>query len=65
MLIIEITDIRKENLPVSRTSSISEKASIISRMAKMGQSILPKRSLSSATDSEDTEVFIITITLNI
>lgn len=59
MLIIEITDIRtqEENSPASK-SSTSEKAAIISRMAKMGQSILPKMPLPSTTDSEDTEVLI-------
>ncbi|XP_011251982.1 FK506-binding protein 15 isoform X1 [Camponotus floridanus] len=56
MLIIEITDIRipEENLPTLKTST-SGKASIISRMAKMGQPILPKMTLPSTTDSEDTE----------
>lgn len=61
MLIIEITDIRipEENLPTPKIST-SGKAAIISRMAKMGQSILPKVTLPSTTDSEDTEVFIFT-----
>jgi len=56
MLIIEITDIRAQevNAPAPK-SSTSEKAAIISRMAKMGQSILPKMPLPSTTDSEDTE----------
>ncbi|KAL6267771.1 hypothetical protein P5V15_000840 [Pogonomyrmex californicus] len=56
MLIIEVTDIRmqEENIPSSK-SSTSGKAAIISRMAKMGQSILPKMPLPSTTDSEDTE----------
>ncbi|XP_012230051.1 FK506-binding protein 15 [Linepithema humile] len=56
MLIIEIMDIRvpEENPPASK-SSTSEKAAIISRMAKMGQSILPKMPVLSTTDSEDTE----------
>ncbi|XP_071633016.1 FK506-binding protein 15 isoform X1 [Temnothorax longispinosus] len=56
MLIIEITDIRvqEENSPAPK-SSTSDKAAIISRMAKMGQSILPKMPLPSTTDSEDTE----------
>ncbi|XP_011873120.1 PREDICTED: FK506-binding protein 15 [Vollenhovia emeryi] len=56
MLIIEITDIRaqEDNSPATK-SSMSEKAAIISRMAKMGQSILPKMPLPSTTDSEDTE----------
>lgn len=57
MLIIEIMDIRapEENPPVSKSSS--GKAAIISRMAKMGQSILPKMPVLSTTDSEDTEVY--------
>lgn len=61
MLIIEITDIRvqEENPPAPKSSS--GKASIISRMAKMGQSILPKMPLPSTTDSEDTEVLIFSI----
>ncbi|XP_050445931.1 FK506-binding protein 15 isoform X2 [Cataglyphis hispanica] len=56
MLIIEVTDIRipEENVPISKIST-SGKAAIISRMAKMGQSILPKMALPSTTDSEDTE----------
>lgn len=58
MLIIEITDIRvlEDNSPIPKVST-SGKASIISRMAKMGQSILPKIPLPSTTDSEDTEVY--------
>lgn len=61
MLIIEVTDIRipEENVPISKIST-SGKAAIISRMAKMGQSILPKMAIPSTTDSEDTEVFIFT-----
>lgn len=61
MLIIEVTDIRipEENVPISKIST-SGKAAIISRMAKMGQSILPKMALPSTTDSEDTEVFLFT-----
>ncbi|XP_012536637.1 FK506-binding protein 15 isoform X7 [Monomorium pharaonis] len=56
MLIIEITDIREqEKDPLVPKNSTSGKAAIISRMAKMGQSILPKMSLPSTTDSEDTE----------
>ncbi|KAL0114545.1 hypothetical protein PUN28_011680 [Cardiocondyla obscurior] len=58
MLIIEIIDIQiqEETLPVSLPKSLaSEKAAIISRVAKMGQSILPKIPLHSTTDSEDTE----------
>lgn len=60
MLIIEIIDIRisEEDTPVSKVAT-SGKASIISRMAKMGQSILPKIPLTSTTDSEDTEVLIL------
>ncbi|XP_018045984.1 PREDICTED: FK506-binding protein 15 isoform X1 [Atta colombica] len=56
MLIIEITDIRvqEENSPIPKNLT-SGKAAIISRMAKMGQSILPKMPLPSTTDSEDTE----------
>lgn len=56
MLIIEIIDVRtsEENPPTSKMSS--GRAAIISRMAKMGQSILPKMPLPSTTDSEDTEV---------
>lgn len=55
MLIIEITDIQvpEEKPPLPKLTS--GKASIISRMAKMGQSILPKMPLPSTTDSEDTE----------
>lgn len=62
MLMIEITDIRAQevNTPAPK-SSTSEKAAIISRMAKMGQSILPKMPLPSTTDSEDTEVLIFSI----
>jgi len=64
MLIIEITDIRvqKEN-PLASKSSTSGKAAIISRMAKMGQSILPKMPLPSTTDSEDTEVLLLTFSI--
>ncbi|EFN85323.1 hypothetical protein EAI_16007 [Harpegnathos saltator] len=56
MLIIEIIDIQvpEDDLSVPKVST-SGKASIISRMAKMGQSILPKMPLPSTTDSEDTE----------
>jgi len=52
MLIIEITDIRvqKEN-PLASKSSTSGKAAIISRMAKMGQSILPKMPLNNCSCS--------------
>lgn len=61
MLIIEVTDIKipEENVPIPKILT-SGKAAIISRMAKMGQSILPKMTLPSTTDSEDTEVFIFT-----
>lgn len=56
-MIIEITDIRTpEKHPPASKPSVSGKAAIISRMAKMGQSILPKMPLPSTTDSEDTEV---------
>ncbi|XP_039308363.1 FK506-binding protein 15 isoform X2 [Solenopsis invicta] len=56
MLIIEITDIQaQEENPLTPKSSTSGKAAIISRMAKMGQPILPKMPLPSTTDSEDTE----------
>lgn len=60
MLIIEITDIRvqEENSSIPKNLT-SGKAAIISRMAKMGQSILPKMPLPSTTDSEDTEVLIL------
>ncbi|XP_011332114.1 FK506-binding protein 15 isoform X2 [Ooceraea biroi] len=56
MMIIEVTDIRspEKHPPVSKPPT-SGKAAIISRMAKMGQSILPKLPLPSTTDSEDTE----------
>lgn len=60
MLIIEITDIRAPEDHSSKVST-SGKASIISRMAKMGQSILPKLPLPSTTDSEDTEVSLLFI----
>lgn len=62
MLIIEITDIQiQEENSSAPKSSMSEKAAIISRMAKMGQSILPKMPLPSTTDSEDTEVLVFSI----
>ncbi|KYQ60611.1 hypothetical protein ALC60_00236 [Trachymyrmex zeteki] len=56
MLIIEITDIRvqEENSSIPKNLTSGNPA-IISRMAKMGQSILPKMPLPSTTDSEDTE----------
>lgn len=55
---IEITDIacpEPAQMPSSNLTTSSGKASIISRMARMGQSILPKLPSSTATDSEDTE----------
>ncbi|KAK0080924.1 hypothetical protein PV325_013084 [Microctonus aethiopoides] len=55
---IEITDIARSEpaqMPSSNLITSSGKASIISRMARMGQSILPKLPSSTATDSEDTE----------
>ncbi|KAK0179286.1 hypothetical protein PV327_005051 [Microctonus hyperodae] len=55
---IEITDIARPEpaqMPSSNLITSSGKASIISRMARMGQSILPKLPSSTATDSEDTE----------
>lgn len=62
MLIIEIIDVRvqEEKSPAPK-SSTSEKAAIISRMARMGQSILPKMPTLSTTDSEDTEVIFFII----
>ncbi|XP_046590695.1 FK506-binding protein 15 isoform X2 [Neodiprion lecontei] len=42
-------------LQTTKTPDVSQKATIISRMAKMGQSILPKLPTSTTTDSEDTE----------
>ena len=58
---IEITDIRSSKeakVPEVKSSVSSGKAAILSRMAKMGQNILPKTSISTttSTDSEDTEV---------
>ncbi|XP_076750201.1 FK506-binding protein 15 [Xylocopa sonorina] len=54
LLEIEIIDIQTpDETAVSKIPS--GKASIISRMAKMGQSILPKLPMSTTTDSEDTE----------
>ncbi|CAK9813459.1 FK506-binding protein 15 [Anthophora plagiata] len=56
LLEIEIVDIQTPE-ETNRCPKIgSGKASIISRMAKMGQSILPKLPSSSTTESEDTEV---------
>lgn len=43
-------------IPDTKSPISSSKAAIISRMAKMGQSILPKTSISTTTDSDDTEV---------
>ncbi|CAD1479282.1 unnamed protein product, partial [Heterotrigona itama] len=54
LLEVEIIDIQTFELSHLHKTS-SDKASIISRMAKMGQSILPKLP-SSTTDSEDTEI---------
>ncbi|XP_046738899.1 FK506-binding protein 15-like isoform X2 [Diprion similis] len=42
-------------LSTTKTPEVCQKATIISRMAKMGQSILPKLPTSTTTDSEDTE----------
>ncbi|XP_053990328.1 FK506-binding protein 15-like isoform X1 [Hylaeus volcanicus] len=55
LLEIEIIDIhaREEITHVHKTTS--DKASIISRMAKMGQSMFPKTPTNITTDSEDTE----------
>ncbi|KAG7188167.1 hypothetical protein KM043_013385 [Ampulex compressa] len=56
MLEIEVTDIKTpDTTPPLPKFSVSDKASIISRMAKMGQSMLPKLPTSITTDSEDTE----------
>ncbi|XP_046472968.1 FK506-binding protein 15 isoform X2 [Neodiprion pinetum] len=46
-------------LQTTKTPDVSQKATIISRMAKMGQSILPKLPTSTTTDSEDTEEEVI------
>ncbi|XP_031828608.1 FK506-binding protein 15 isoform X2 [Nomia melanderi] len=56
MLEIEITDIQSKKEVTQLHNVTSNKASIISRMAKMGQSMLPKIPVSHPTDSEDTEV---------
>lgn len=56
---IEIVDIVKneeKNPPAFKPAVSSGKAAILSRMAKMGQSMLPKVPTSTTTDSEDTEV---------
>lgn len=58
VLEIEIMNIQRAKemkIPEAESSISSSKASIISRMAKMGQSILPKTSISTTTDSDDTE----------
>ncbi|CAL7949382.1 unnamed protein product [Xylocopa violacea] len=55
LLEIEIIDIQTPD-ETAASKVPSGKASIISRMAKMGQSILPKLPVSTTTDSEDTEV---------
>uniref|UniRef100_A0ABM1IA87 FK506-binding protein 15 n=1 Tax=Polistes dominula TaxID=743375 RepID=A0ABM1IA87_POLDO len=53
---IEVTDIQELEEQFSLTKPIvSGKALLLSRMAKMGQSILPKMQTSTTTDSEDTE----------
>ncbi|XP_043256554.1 FK506-binding protein 15-like isoform X1 [Colletes gigas] len=55
LLEIEIIDIQPQaEIPYSDKIT-SDKASIISRMAKMGQSMLPKTPTTTTTDSEDTE----------
>lgn len=59
IMVIEVMDIvrSEDKNPVSIKPTISTgKASILSRMAKMGQSMLPKVPTSTTTDSEDTEV---------
>lgn len=52
---IEITDIQIPEETVQLHKTTSGKASIISRMAKMGQSMLPRIPTATTTDSEDTE----------
>ncbi|XP_057326553.1 FK506-binding protein 15 [Microplitis mediator] len=52
---IEVLDITKEIKNIPSPKPPTGKASLISRMAKMGQSILPKVPTSTTTDSEDTE----------
>ncbi|KAH0564530.1 FK506-binding protein 15 [Cotesia glomerata] len=52
---IEVVDIIPEVKPIASPKPPTGKASLISRMAKMGQSILPKVPTSTTTDSEDTE----------
>ncbi|XP_043477100.1 FK506-binding protein 15 isoform X1 [Leptopilina heterotoma] len=53
--IINIQRAKEMKIPEAESLISSSKASIISRMAKMGQSILPKTSISTTTDSDDTE----------
>ena len=65
LLEIEVVDIinRKANKSPEATKPpipLGNKASILSRMAKMGQSMLPKVPNSTTTDSEDTEVMLLT-----
>ena len=52
---IEVIDIQAPEESSYANKTTSGKASIISRMAKMGQSMLPRIPTSTATDSEDTE----------
>ncbi|XP_035730579.1 FK506-binding protein 15-like isoform X2 [Vespa mandarinia] len=53
---IEVTNIQESDEQYSLSKpTVSGKASLLSRMAKMGQSILPKMQTSTTTDSEDTE----------
>ncbi|XP_076645954.1 FK506-binding protein 15 isoform X2 [Halictus rubicundus] len=54
ILEIEIIDIQPREVTQSHKVA-NDKASIISRMAKMGHSMLPKIPVSTTTDSEDTE----------
>ncbi|XP_076181374.1 FK506-binding protein 15 isoform X2 [Ptiloglossa arizonensis] len=55
ILEIEIIDILPQEEITHLNKIASDKMSILSRMAKMGQSILPKTPTSTTTDSEDTE----------
>ncbi|XP_078032733.1 FK506-binding protein 15 isoform X2 [Augochlora pura] len=55
ILEIEIVDIQPREEVTQSHKVTYDKASILSRMAKMGQSILPKIPVSTTTDSEDTE----------
>ncbi|XP_033228759.1 FK506-binding protein 15 isoform X2 [Belonocnema kinseyi] len=52
---IESSEAAEIKVPEVKPPVSSSKAAILSRMAKMGQSILPKTSISTTTDSEDTE----------